>query len=338
MRKLTAPLVILALLLCGCTAGEKNWQRFSRTYYDAFDTVITLTCLAESEAVFTEAVDEFEAGLLRLDAVFDAYEPHEGVSGLWALNHASGAWVSVEPELLSLLEQFWEWRALGETRVNIAMGNVLQIWHDYREAGVALPPEEALRDAAALADMDAIELDAANGRVRLGDPALILDLGAVAKGWSVERLAGSLQKRCPEYLINAGGNVRAGGRTHDSIHTWRVGITNPMQPETYLRVLDLTDMSAVTSGGYQRYYEVDGVRYHHLIDPDTLMPANFVAQVTVLTKDSGLADYLSTTAFLLPYEESRALIERLEDTEAIWVLNDGTIQTTDGARALIERE
>ena len=104
MRKLTALLLGLALLLGGCAPGQGNWQRFSRTYYDAFDTVVTLTCLAESETAFAEAAAEFEANLLRLDAVFDGYEPHEGVAGLWALNHAGGEWVRVEPELLALLE------------------------------------------------------------------------------------------------------------------------------------------------------------------------------------------------------------------------------------------
>ena len=335
MNKLTALLLGLTLILCGCTAPRESWQRFSQVYYDAFDTVIVLTVYAESEADFRAAASDFEAELLRLDAIFDAYEPHEGVSGLWALNRAEGAWTAVEPELLALLEQCREWRALGGERVNIALGGPLQLWHDCREAGVELPTLEALRSAAAHADMDDIELDPEGGRVRLRDAEMRLDLGAVAKGWAVERLAKRLEARCPDYLINAGGNVRAGKRDHDARGAWRVGITDPSAPEALLGALDLREMSAVTSGGYQRYYEVDGVRYHHLIDPDTLMPANYMAQVTILTEDSGLADYLSTTAFLLPMAESRALVERLDGVEAIWVCNDGTIEMTEGASALM---
>lgn len=334
MRRMAALLLCLALLLGGCAPRRAAGQRFSRTYYDVFDTVITLTCLAEDEAAFADAAAEFEALLRRLDGVFDRYEPHAGVAGLWALNAAAGEWVAVEPELFELLEACAAWRALDGGRVNIALGGVLELWREYREAGEALPPLAALQRAAAHADPDAIELDAAGGRVRLRDAEMQIDLGAVAKGWSVARLAELLDARCPDYLIDAGGNVRAGTRALDGGDAWRVGIADPAQPGSVLLVLELTGLSAVTSGGYQRYYELDGVRYHHLIDPDTLMPADFVAQVTILTADSGLADYLSTAVFLLPLEAGRALIEGLDGVEAIWVLNDGEIQMTEGAAAL----
>ena len=338
MRRLLVLLLCLLLALSGCAENAAVWQRCSRVFFDAFDTVITLTCYAPDEETFAEAAARFEDTLLRLDAVFDRYEAHEGVSGLWALNHAEGQWIDIEPELMALLTQCFEWRPLGGDRVNIALGGVLELWHDYREAGVALPPQEALEAAAGHADMDMLELDEAQCRARLADPEMRLDLGAVAKGWSVERLAEQLAAACPDFLIDAGGNVRAGSREHDRKNVWSVGVTDPLQPENLLLVLDLTGLSAVTSGGYQRYYEVDGVRYHHLIDPDTLMPASHVAQTTILTRDSGLADYLSTTTFLLPYAEGRALIDGLEGVEAIWVLSDGTVQMTDGAAALIQKK
>ena len=337
MKKSTALLLAALLLLSGCARKAAGWERFSRTYYDAFDTVITLTCLAENETEFKEAAEAFEAELFRLDAIFDLYEAHEGTAGLWALNHAEGEWLKVEPELYDLLAQCLSWRSVSD-RVNVAMGGVLALWHDFREEGKALPPTEALELAAEHADPDRIELDPEGRRVRLNDAALRLDLGAVAKGWSVERLAELLEARKVDFLIDAGGNVRAGSRAHDGKDAWRIGVTDPQDPEGLICVLALAEMSAVTSGGYQRYYEVDGVRYHHLIDPDTLMPANFVLQTTILTRDAALADFLSTAAFLLPYAESRALIEGLEGVEAVWVLNDGSLEMTDGARAFVEQK
>ena len=336
MKRCLPLLLCLALLLCGCAGKNETCERFSRTYFDAFDTAITLTCYTADEATFAETAAAFETELWRLNDIFDLYNPHESVTGLYALNAAGGAWLEVEPELYTLLSDCLSWRATGGERVNIALGNMLTLWHDYREAGEAVPPLEDLRRAAAHASLDAIELDAEGGRVRLTDPEVRLDLGAVAKGWSVERLAELLEARCPDYLIDAGGNIRAGKRAHDAKNVWSVGVTDPFDPSGLLLVLNVTDLSAVTSGGYQRYYEVDGVRYHHLIDPDTLMPANYVAQTTILTRDSGLADFLSTTTFLLPYEAGRALIDRLDGVEAIWVLNDGTVEMTEGAKPLIQ--
>ena len=100
-------------------------------------------------------------------------------------------------------------------------------------------------------------------------------------------------------------------------------------------MLYLNDLSVVTSGDYQRFYEVDGVRYHHIIDPETLMPSRFMRAVTVVTRDSGMADLLSTALYLMPYEEGRAFVDGLPGVEAFWVLNDGAIQYTDGMKTFL---
>ncbi len=337
MKKVLALLCSLTLLLGGCAAPAR-YQRYSRVFLEAFDTVITLTCYAPDQAACDRAASAFEEELWRLDAVFDRYEPHEGISGLFALNEAAGEWLPVEEELYALIEQCLAWRSLDGGRVNIALGDVLELWHQYREEGVSLPPMAELTSAAAHADLDQIQLDEAGHRVLLGNPEMSLDLGAVAKGWSVERLARLLDGLCPDYLIDAGGNVRAGTRAHDDRDAWLVGVTDPRSPSELLTTLRFTSLSAVTSGGYQRYYEVDGVRYHHLIDPDSLMPSDRFLQTTVLAEDSGLADYLSTALFLLPLEEGRALVEGLEGVEAIWVLPDGYTEFTKGVAALTAEE
>ena len=121
---------------------------------------------------------------------------------------------------------------------------------------------------------------------------------------------------------------------------WGIGIQDPDKAvvedeENILDVVFINDASVVTSGDYQSYYIVDGKTYHHLIDPETLMPAEYFRSVTIITKDSGVADFLSTTVFLMPLEEGMALIDSLEDTEAYWVLRDRSTVISDGLKYML---
>ena len=125
-------------------------------------------------------------------------------------------------------------------------------------------------------------------------------------------------------LLNLGGNVCALGTRADG-KPWRINVQDPDDASAALATVELSDASFVTSGGYQRYYTVDGVNYHHIIDPDTLMPAEYVKAVTVTHADSGLADAFSTALFNLPYEEGRALAEE-NGVSAVWELLDGRIE------------
>ena len=160
---------------------------------------------------------------------------------------------------------------------------------------------------------------------------MLLDLGAVAKGYTVEIVAQKLlESDMPSFIISAGGNVRCGLHPMDGRARWGVGIQDPELPSMNKDILYLTGLSAVTSGDYQRYYTVDNVNYHHLIDPSTLMPGRYMRAVTVVTEDSGLADMLSTMLFLTPCEEGLQAVNKMDGVEAYWVLNDGSVQYSDG--------
>ena len=327
-----AALLCIALLLPltgGCASAP---QRYEATYLSLFDTVVTISVYAESEAEAQEALRAVYDDLARYDALFDIYEEHEGVTSLKTVNdNAAQGPVAVEPELFALLSFGKEVYGLTRGRVNIAFGSVLSLWHDARTAGLAdpgaaaLPERDAVERAAAHADIDDLILDETAGTVCFADPALRLDVGAVGKGFAAQLACANARERgITSMLLNLGGNVCALGTRADG-KPWRINVQDPDDASAALATVELSDASFVTSGGYQRYYTVDGVNYHHIIDPDTLMPAEYVKAVTVTHADSGLADAFSTALFNLPYEEGRALAEE-NGVSAVWELLDGRIE------------
>ena len=348
MKKLAACLLLCVLALALALPGQAAMNKYSTVFMDTFDTVITLIGFADSQETFDGYASLVHGQYAYMHKLFDTYNSYEseGIVSIHTLNQkAAQAPVEVDPILFGLLTYCKNNHALSLNQVNVAMGSVLSIWHDYREAGLAdpesaqLPPMEKLTEAAAHIDLNDLILDAENKTVFFADPLLKLDVGAVAKGYATEIVSQMLLgSGMPSFIISAGGNVRVGQPPMDGRPAWGVGIQDPdgaiLGMSDIVETLFISDLSVVTSGDYQRYYVVDGERYHHLIDPDTLMPGDFYRSVSIITRDSGFADLLSTAAFLMPYEESRAFIESLEGVDAIWLFSDGSKQMTEGAMAV----
>ena len=322
-------LAIIACALSGCTEREK---RYEVTYLSLFDTVITVILYAADEAAAQAEFQNIYSDLAHYDALFDIYEAHGGTVNLYTLNETAAiAPVQVEQALFDLLCFGREAYEATEGRVNIAMGSVLSLWHEARSAGIedpqnaALPDMTLLQEAAAHTDIGDLVLDEAALTVFFTDPLLKLDVGALGKGFAAELAAQSAKERgVSRMLLNLGGNVCAVGEKAEG-EPWRINVQDPDDAAGVLTTLSLQDASLVTSGGYQRYYTVGGTQYHHIIDPDTLMPAAYVKAVTVTHENSGWADALSTALFNLPYEEGRALAEKM-GAGAVWERNDGSIE------------
>ena len=320
-------------------------QKFSAVYMDSFDTVISLIGFAKDEATFNAHSDLVHQTYIRMHKLFDTYNSYEdeGIVSIYTLNEkAAQAPVKVDPVTFDLLRLCKEKYEMTHGQVNIALGSVLSIWHNYREAGLnapesaALPPMEELQASMAYTDLNDLVLDEENMTVFFADPNLKLDVGAVAKGYATELIGQMLlESEMPSFIISAGGNVRLGNPPLDGRKGWGVGIQDPdgavLGLSDIVETLFIANTSVVTSGDYQRFYTVDGVNYHHLIDPDTLMPGTYYRAVSIITEDSGLSDMLSTAAFLMPYEESRAFIDSLEGVDAIWLFPDGSKKYTFGA-------
>ena len=338
MRRFFAIGLIVSLLLTGCALPERGKQQHQATFLDLFDTVTTISGMTDSEENFRQQVGQIHDVLLRYHQLFDIYNDYPGFNNLKTVNdHAGIEPVQVDGDIIRLLLDCRNYDELTGHTVNVAMGSVLALWHEARTAGLddpahaALPDEEALKNAATHTDWAAVEIDEEAGTVYLADPALRLDVGAVAKGWAAQRAA---EATPAGFLISVGGNVCATGPKDDSGTPWVVGITDPDGGSDYLHTLYNRDSAIVTSGDYQRYYVVDGETYHHIIDPATLYPARRYRSVTVICGDSGLADALSTALFILPRAEGEALAQNC-GAEAMWVDAEGSRFYTQGFQAYI---
>ena len=343
----TAAVLILSGLAAGCgTAGIRKKQKpFDVQYLTYFDTVTSITIYADDEEQFDEWEQLVHSELERYHQLYDIYHSYEGVNNIKVINdHAGMSPVEVPEDILDLLEFSLKEYDLTGGGVHVGMGSVLSICHDYREMALGeskfpmVPSMTELESAAKHMDIHDIHLDRQAGTVYLEDPEMRLDVGAVAKGYTAQRLADTLREAgVTNALLSLGGNVVTIGSRGDG-KPWRVGIQNPDPgaENPYVQVVDLTDMCLVTSGTYQRFYEVDGTRYHHIINPELLMPWNEYQSVTILSPDSGEADALSTAVFNMKPEEGLALIESLDKTEALWILPDGSRMESSGFQAYTE--
>ena len=333
------------MLLVSCTPHsqhpqeETTLERFSAYSFDYFDTVTTVVGYAEDRAAFDEIANGVLAELEEYHRLYTIYHRFEGLENLRTINDLTDGehrTVTVDRRIIDLLLYAKEMYALTGGKMNVAMGSVLSIWHEYREEGIddpanaQLPPMDRLLAAAEHTDINALVIDEEACTVTLTDPKARLDVGALAKGYAADMVARGLEARgISGYVLNVGGNVRTIGKKADGTG-WTVGLENPFGGDDYIAYLSLSGESLVTSGSYQRYYTVDGVRYHHIIDPETLMPATGFVAVSVLTPNSAQGDALSTALFCMTLEDGLALVESLAGVEAQWMLPDGTRRTSSG--------
>ncbi len=331
-RAVCIALVLLPLCLCSCAQPEL----YDQTYIDLFNTVTRIAAVDADESAANEAIADACALLNEYHRLSDIYAGYDGVNNAYTLNQSAAlAPVKVDARLIALLQYGKSMYELTDGRVNIAMGAVLSLWHDSRTSGLndpenaALPDIDALTEAAEHTDINDLVIDEAAGTVYFADPLLRLDLGALAKGYAVQQACELLKTRgLYGALIAAGGNVCTLGKRADG-GSWHIAVQDPFGAGTLCTLL-VSGKSVVTSGVYERYYEVDGVRYHHIIDPATLMPSEYYASVTVICDDSALADALSTALFNMEPEVALEFVNAQPGVEALFVLPDGSEAVSDG--------
>ena len=337
---LIVTVIILSTMLTGCS--KVQYKAYSFNY---FDTQTTIVGCEASERKFAKVVDEVYSLLDEYHKLYDIYNEYDDINNLATVNKlvdGEHQVVEVDKRIIDMLIEAKRMHEITGGKMNIAMGSVLSIWHDYRTAGIdepwnaELPPMAELEAAAKHTDINDIVIDEATSTVWLSDPEMRLDVGAFAKGYAVEMVARHLEEMGKTgYVVNVGGNIRTVGAKPNG-DKWLTGVENPTGEDGYIEYLLLENEAIVTSGSYQRYYLVGGKRYHHIIDNETLMPADKgYLSVSIICPNSGMGDGLSTALFCMSIEDGMALINSIDGVEAMWVTTDEVKHYSSGFSSYI---
>jgi thiamine biosynthesis lipoprotein len=279
-----------------------------------FDTIIDIKAYCPQALL-----DEVYERLVYFEGIFS--RTREG-SDIYLINAAAGAPVEVRPETADIIARAREFSELSGGLFDISIGTVTCLW-DFEEGVV--PASDELAAALGHIDYRLIELNGTT--VTLKDPATKLDLGGIAKGYIADDIVALLREGgCQSANINLGGNVYVLGSKPDG-SPWNVGVQDPFEPRgTILGSVLLTGQSVSTSGPYERGFERDGVRYHHILSPRTGYPVQTdLASTTIISTSSTMGDALSTTAFLMGKSAALELIDAQDSLRGIFVDNSGEV-------------
>ena len=315
---LTAVLISFLLPTAGFAAGVEK-KSVSGFY---MDTIITLTAYVDDEVVLNDALRECG----RYDRLLSRTQED---SDVWRINHAEGKPVTVSDDTIRILETAQKISALTDGAFDVTIAPCSTMW-DFTSGEAVLPDAEELRAAAEKVDYTKLRID---GNTVTLPEGMMIDLGGIAKGYAADQVKAFLADRgVKSAILSFGGNIVALGLKPGD-KPWNVAIRDiDGGPADYMLISKNYGASTVTSGIYERGFDLDGVRYHHLLDSSTGWPVqNELASVTIFSESSMMGDALSTTAFVLGTEKGCELIESLDGIEALFIARDRTVTTTSGA-------
>ncbi len=323
MKKQVFLLPLLLLLLCGCQQAPQE----SSTQVYAMDTMMDLTVYASTSEAGEQALHAAETEIYRLDALLSRHDESSAVS---AINKSNGTPVAADEEVLSLLKTSVDYFQQTNGAFDVTVAPIMDAWNFTGETP-RVPSRQELDQLLTLVGSDRIVFG--DGTVTL-EEGMAVDLGGIAKGYASDRLAAVFEENgVDSAMVSLGGNVYARGTRPDG-NPWRIAVQDPNDPSAYLGVLLLTDKYAITSGGYQRYFEQDGVTYYHIIDPKTGDVArNGLTSVTIVCDSGTMGDALSTALFVMGYDNAVSFWQSYStDFDMILVDEAGTVYLTEGLK------
>lgn len=318
--------VVLALVIAGIVCGLRQQRPARRAQVSetraALNTFVAVTVVAENASRAGEHIAAAFARLAQLEGTLSAHRPDSELSRL--NSGAAGGCVSVSDDLYRAVEAGVNWHRRTLGAFNITVAPLLELWKNCGRQQ-RLPTQDELDKARASLGVDRIQMDSGKRHVRWFTEGMRIDLGGLGKGYCADELVKLLRARgVRDALISIAGDIYALGRREDGA-PWRVGIQDPRRPdspESLIGTLELSDMAVSTSGNYQRFVEIRGKRYSHIVDPRTGMTADAVPSVTVIGPDALTTDVLGTALSVLGVEEGLRLVAKMPGVEAMFVTFD----------------
>ncbi|NWF71907.1 MAG: FAD:protein FMN transferase, partial [Nitrospirae bacterium] len=296
-------------------------------------TLVTITAVAKNEAVAQAAATAGFAEIHRLEELLSTWIP---ASDLSRVNTSAGVRpVSVNPETLAVVQNALQVAEMTHGGFNIAIGPAVEAWSV--TDGQRIPAESELDALRPLVDLQGVHVDVPVQTIYLDKAGMRIDVGGIGKGYAADQAAEALRKAgAVAGVVALSGDIKTFGRLPDG-KMFPIGIQHPRQDGSVLVWIDLQDEAISTAGDYERFFERDGIRYHHILDPHTLQPARGCQSVTVIAREGVWADGLDTGIFVMGAESGMRLVEALPDVEAIIVDHEGVVHVSSGLRDRIRK-
>lgn len=307
--------------------ANTNLKSFDKDLY-YMDTYINVKVYTNDSVLANKALKEVDSIFKEYHQLSDRYNHYDGITNISDFNTSPiNQTITIDQKLYDLIKLGKDYNKVSKGYLNIALGNVIDIWKKYRDANTGVPTLQELKNSGSTNIDDLIMLD--NNQI-MKTSNISIDLGGVAKGYTTQVVGDYLKKvGLTKFIINAGGNVLVGDHYADA--EYKIGLEKPDQSGDIYKVIKANNKAVVTSGGYERYYIYNEVKYHHIIDPYTYFPPNDKQAVSVICDNSATCDIYSTTLFLMPTKEIMTYIKD-KPIDVIIYTNDNKIITSSGVK------
>ncbi|MGB5473583.1 MAG: FAD:protein FMN transferase [Gammaproteobacteria bacterium] len=315
--------VLTMLLLPGLACAD--WFRDEAAI---MGTAVNVELWHDDEHQGRSLIDAAMDEMRRIDQLMSSYKAESELSRVNAESATQA--VIVSTELFALIEQALRYSDITDGAFDITYASAGQ-YYDYRTG--RKPDDQQLAAALPAISYRHVILDKTHSSVRFTQPGVRIDLGGIAKGYAVDRCIAMLQAAgISNALVTAGGDTRVIGRRWK--HPWMIGVRDPRKHDGIITRIPLEDAAISTSGDYERFFDQDGIRYHHILNPGTGDSPREVHSTTIIGTNATHTDALSTSVFVLGVTKGLSLINTLPDTEAVIIDNQGKMHYSDGLEQL----